>query len=260
MMRCGPAPRLSAIVLATITVLASTACGDPATSTPSPEVIATAESVARTVNFTAPPSTTPEKGDDEKEDVVLDARVFGSGPTGVILAHMRPSDQTSWFPFATELARTGDYTVMTFDFRGYGESTGDKQFDRIDTDLEAAFGYMRESLSIDKIFVIGASMGGTAALVVGERLPVAGIVSISSPSQFPPLDAEMTVGGITAPKLFVTSEDDVPASRSQERFWELAQEPKEQEIYEGDAHGTDIFNSPNGDALEQRLMRFLQEH
>jgi pimeloyl-ACP methyl ester carboxylesterase len=173
---------------------------------------------------------------------------------------MRPSDQTSWFPFATTLAETGDYTVLTFDFRGYGESTGDKQFDRIDTDLESAFEYMRDALSIEEIFIIGASMGGTAALIAGERLSVAGIVSISSPSQFPPLDAEATVGGITAPKLFITSEDDVPAERSQEQFWELAQEPKEQVIYEGDAHGTDIFDSPNGKALEQRLLDFLEAH
>jgi fermentation-respiration switch protein FrsA (DUF1100 family) len=103
-------------------------------------------------------------------------------------------------------------------------------------------------------------MGGTAALVVGERLPIAGIVSISSPGQFPPLDAEETVGGITAPKLFITSKDDVPAERSQERFWELAQEPKEQVIYDGDAHGTAIFDSPNGPALEGRLRSFLLEH
>lgn len=236
------------------------ACGDPTTSTPSPEVIETAESVARTVTIPAPPSTTPISGDDEMDPIVLDGRVFGSGDTGVILAHMRPSDQTSWFPFATELAETGEYTVLTFDFRGYGESTGDKQFDRIDTDLEAAFDYMRDTLQLEDVFIIGASMGGTAALIVGERLPVAGIVSISSPSQFPPLDAEATVGGITAPKLFITSKDDVPAERSQERFWELAQEPKEQVVYEGDAHGTDIFDSPNAGAFRQRLLEFLNAH
>ena len=89
------------------------ACGDPTSSTPSPEVVATAEAVARTVNFTAQDSTTPEKDDEEKDPIVLDARVFGNGPTGVILAHMRPADQSSWFPFATELATTGDYIAMS---------------------------------------------------------------------------------------------------------------------------------------------------
>lgn len=240
--------------------LALVACGDPESSTPSPEVIETAESVARQVTFPAPFSTTPTPDDDEEEPIVLDGRVFGDGPTGVILAHMRPADQTEWFPFATELAATGGYTVMTFDFRGYGESTGDKQFDRIDTDLSAAFRYMRDELDTEKVFLVGASMGGTASLIAGSRLPVAGVVSISSPSQFPPLDAEETVGEITAPKLFITTSDDVPAMRSQERFWELAEEPKAQEIYEGDAHGTAIFASEHGAALEARIKQFLMDN
>src|SRR5688572_13482413 len=202
---------LAAIPGVVVALFASIACGDPSTSEPSPEVIATAESVAREVQFEAEFSTTPEPGDEEKEPIVLDGRVFGDGQTGVILAHMRPADQASWYPFATELARTGDYTVLTFDFRGYGESTGEKQFDRIDTDLEAAYRYMSDDLGVDDVFVVGASMGGTAALVAGPRLDAAGIVSISSPSQFPEIDAELTVGDITSPKLFITSEDDVPA-------------------------------------------------
>ncbi len=255
-----PRLRVRVALLAALAMVAyaATACGDPVTTAPSTEVIATAESVARTVSFGAAYSTTPQKGDDEEDAIVLDARVFGSGPTGVILSHMRPADQASWYPYATELAETGDFTVMTFDFRGYGDSTGEKQFDRIDTDLEAAYRYMRDTLGLDRIFLVGASMGGTASLVVGAREDVAGVVSISSPSQFPPLDAEEHVADITAPKLFVTSEDDVPAARSQERFWELAQEPKQQQIYNGDAHGTALFDDIHGAALSALITQFLK--
>ena len=237
-----------------------TACGDSISSSPSPEVIATAESIARTVSFPAAYSTTPEKGDSDKDAIVLDARVFGSGPTGVILAHMRPADQASWYPYATELAASGKYTVMTFDFRGYGKSTGDKQFDRIDTDLDAAYVYMRDSLKLRKIFLVGASMGGTASLVVAAREEVAGVVSISSPGQFPPIDAEEHLAEIVAPKLFLTSKDDVPAARSQERFWDLAVEPKQQHVYEGDAHGTAIFDTENGVDLRLRITGFLDAY
>ena len=248
---------IAALMLAPTAVIA---CGDPSDSKPPPQVVATAESIARDVRFDAKYSTTPAAGDAKKEAIVLDGRVFGSGKTGVILAHMRPTDQTSWYPFATDLANTGDYTVLTFDFRGYGESTGDKQFDRIDTDLEAAYRYMKDDLGMDEIFVVGASMGGTATLVAGPRLDAAGIVSISSPSQFPDIDAETTVGDITSPKLFITSEDDVPASRSQEDFWKLAQPPKEQHVYPGDAHGTDILATENGPDLEQRIIDFMRSH
>lgn len=245
-------------VLAAVLALAFAACGDTGNTKPPPEVVETAESVARTVTFTSQFSTTPEAGDDEQDPITLDGRVFGAGPTGIILAHMRPADQTEWFPFATELAETGEFTVLTFDFRGYGESTGDKQFDRIDTDLEAAIDYMRNALNIEKIFLVGASMGGTAALVVGARVDVAGIVSISAPGQFPPLDALDHVDEVTEPKLFVTSKDDVPQARTQDQFWEIAPAPKQQQIYDGSAHGTALFDGPHSADLKQRILGFLR--
>ena len=233
------------------------ACGEPVTSEPSPEVVATAEAEARDITFEAPASATPQSGDDKEEPLLLEGRLFGEGDVGVILAHMRPADQTSWYAFAQVLADTGDFTAMTFNFRGYGESTGDKQFDRIDADLQAAYDYMSDELAIERIYIVGASMGGTAALVVGARAAVEGIVSISSPEQFPPIDATLTVGEITAPKLFITSEDDVPAARSQEKFWELAQEPKQQQIYDGNAHGMALFDGPYGADLQRRIITFL---
>ena len=59
------------------------ACGDSTTShEPSPEVVATAEAVSRTVVIAAPISTTPVSGDEEEDPVVLDARVFGDGRDG----------------------------------------------------------------------------------------------------------------------------------------------------------------------------------
>jgi hypothetical protein len=35
-----------------------------------------------------------------EDNKTLDCRLFGSGSTAILLAHMRPSDQTSWFEFA----------------------------------------------------------------------------------------------------------------------------------------------------------------
>lgn len=247
-------------LLAAIAALLFAACGDPVTSTPSPEVVETAEAEARKVTFTAPYSTTPQPDDEEQEAIRLDGHVFGDGEVGVILSHMRPADQTEWYEFAQELADTGRFTVLTFDFRGYEESTGEKQFDRIDTDLGAAYDFMREELGIAKIFLVGASMGGTASLVVAAREPVAGVVSISSPDQFPPLSAKETVDEIAAPKLFISSEDDVPAMRAQEEFWELARPPKSQHIYQGDAHGTAIFEAEHGADVRHRIIDFLESN
>jgi hypothetical protein len=49
------------------------------------------------------------------DGVKLAGRVFGDGRVGVVLAHMFPADQTSWWAFARFLAPRG-FTVLTFDF------------------------------------------------------------------------------------------------------------------------------------------------
>lgn len=243
-------------------LLIAAGCGDgDATVEPSPAAVDTAEAIARDVKIDAAFSTTPAPEDDDRDDpIVLDGRVFGDGPTGVILAHMRPANQTSWFPFATRLAETGDYTVLTFDFRGHGVSTGEKEFDRVDTDLQAAYDFMRDDLGLERIFLVGASMGGMAALLVAQRNPTAGVISISSPALYQQIDALENIAEITSPKLFISSEDDLNAARSQEQFWANAVDPKEQVLYPGKAHGTDLFGAPDATRFEQALLDFLAGH
>ena len=77
------------------------------------------------------------------DGLTIHGHLFGSGEKLVILCHMRPSDQTSWYGFAEELAKAG-YSALTFDFRGYGESEGKKELSKIDLDVEAAIASMRE--------------------------------------------------------------------------------------------------------------------
>lgn len=251
---------LLALAPVCVLLVAAAACGETSSSTPSPEAIETAESASRDITITAPFATTPIAGDEDQAPVTLSGRLFGHGATGVILAHMRPADQTAWFPYATELAATGTFTVMTFDFRGYGASTGDKEFDHVDTDLAAAYDYMRGTLGIQKIFLVGASMGGTAAIIVGTQRDVAGVVSISSPAQFQLMDALAVAPSLTAPKLFITSDGDVPAKRSLDDLDAAAPGPKQEQIYDGDAHGTDLLDSPHGADLRARITAFVTTH
>ena len=147
---------------------------------------------------------------------------------------------------------------MTFDFRGYGESTGEKEFDRLDTDLEAALDYMRDTLGVQKVFLVGASMGGTASLLVAERDPVAGVVSISSPATYQEIDAVAGVDEILAPKLFIASEDDAPARAQPRRVvarGNCAQRPGALRR-RCSRHG--LFASPVAEEFEQRLTDFLE--
>ena len=57
---------------------------------------------------------------------------------------------------------------------------------------------------------------------------------------------------------FITSKDDVPAERSERDMVDAASEPKDEQVYDGDANGTDLFAGPHAAELEQRLIEFLE--
>ncbi len=195
------------------------------------------------------------------DNVILNGRLFGAqNDVAVILSHMRPNDQTAWFDFAEELADAG-YAALTFNFRGYGTSDGDQDFAKLDDDLAAAVRYMRDR-GKETIFLVGASMGGTTSLVVAAGETVAGVVSISSPAQFEGQDALKAVPDVTVPKLFIASEADEQARLSLEQLVEATGQPKEQELYPGNAHGTNLLEPDQSEyaaAARERILRFLRE-
>ncbi len=190
------------------------------------------------------------------DGVQLKGYVFGSGRTGVILAHMYPTDQKSWFEFAKYLAARG-YKAMTFDFRGYGSSSGSKEISKIDKDLEGAYLYLAPT--VEKLFLIGASMGGTASLMVASRRPVAGVVCISGPVSFRGLDALQGIEKVTAPCLFIAAEEDPGHAASSARtLYERTRGKKDLLIVTGAAHGTFLFDGPHKEAVATRILEFLK--
>src|SRR5580700_11081492 len=115
------------------------------------------------------------------DGVLLRGHLYGSGSTGVILAHMYPADQSDWTDFANMLAAHG-YQALTFDFRGFTESEGTSGTEFAGTDLLAAYQFLNPRVS--HIFIFGASLGSEAAILVAAREPVAGIICISTPTSF----------------------------------------------------------------------------
>lgn len=192
-------------------------------------------------------------------DITLTGRLFGGQSDSiVILSHMRQNDETAWWPFAERLALHG-YAALTFNFRGYDSSGGDQDYDKLDDDLAAVIGYVRARQLYSKIFLVGASMGATTSLVVAKEEKVAGVVAVSPPAQFDNQDALRTVAAVTAPKLFIASEEDAPALGFDE-LYSAAAEPKEEQMYPGNAHGTDLFNSSKNASwasVEERILSFL---
>jgi esterase/lipase len=175
----------------------------------------------------------------------------------VVLAHEFPHDQTAWTEYAQELAAEG-IDALTFDFRGYGETGGEKDIAKIDLDLEAAARFIG-SRDYEEVYVFGASMGGTATLKVAARLELAGVATLSAPHMVMGLDASEDVALIEEPKFFVATSGDADGAYAQlvETFMSLASEPKSSVVHGGSEHGTDILRGENGEELKRELLLFL---
>lgn len=76
----------------------------------------------------------------------------------------------------------GSASVLLFDYRGFGKSTGQLSISGMAEDAEAAYDYLTETRKIppNRIVLYGESIGGGAACWLVERKPVAGIILDSS--------------------------------------------------------------------------------
>jgi dienelactone hydrolase len=191
------------------------------------------------------------------DGVLLRGHLYGTGSTGVILAHMYPADQSDWTDFAQVLAAHG-YQALTFDFRGFTESEGRSGTEFAGTDLLAAYQFIRPRVS--RIFIAGASLGAEAAILVAAREDVAGIICISVPTSFGGLVVTDSVRHVRAPILFVTSADDPLVGGQPEILYRSAVAPKSMQVYPGRAHGTAILFGPYGPELQALILRFLADN
>jgi len=135
---------------------------------------------------------------------------LGKGRTAVVLAHQSRGDACQWAGYAKRLARLG-YLVIAFDFRGYGDSQtrGGRAAFRLAADVAAATRAAR-ARGAQKVFVVGASMGGTAVLAAAANIRpnVSGVVSLSGPAFFSSLDALKLAPRLTVPALYVVGQLD----------------------------------------------------
>lgn len=188
---------------------------------------------------------------------VLRGHLYGSGTTGVILAHQFNGNQTGWTDFAMYLAAHG-YQALTFDFSGFPESEGFAHVPDAPADLQAAVDFMRPRTS--RIFIAGASMGSQAAIVVASREQFAGLIMLSTPIEFQGLDVSDAIAKVKAPMLLVESADDPFVAGSSANLYQDARAPKAIHIFPGDAHGTEILRGPHGGELRAMMLQFIAAH
>ena len=242
-MRVAVPVRARPIAMLLVGAIALVACGEP----PPPDL-----SGSRPVTF------------ESRDGVSLAGRLFGDGSTGVVLSHMQPADQRSWFAFANRLADEG-YLVLTYDFRGYcpggegGCSQGELQISAIWQDVLGAMDLVR-SQGATTVALVGASMGGTASLVAAgqEGVDVAAVVTLSAPTSIEGLDVDAELlQRVSANKLFIAGVGDAPAAAAAQDLSEIAPPPKRIELPPADDHGTDLLTGSRGEEVQRLIETYL---
>jgi pimeloyl-ACP methyl ester carboxylesterase len=229
----------------------------------------------------------------------LRGRIWSEGRIGVVLAHGMSglTGQDDWNAFAGYLASLG-YGVFTFDFRSFcdgdGCSEGSLEYGEYWRDAVAAVEYMR-SRGSERIFLIGASMGGIAAFRAADEgeLDLAGIVSLATPQYpsiyyyyEPPVDdvTPERLQRIAAPKLFIAGNDDtqgygflkpgvtsVSFAEDARAMFEASPEPKQLEIVDSSLHSSQLVDAYPDESVSdaradvseytrQLIVAFIEEH
>lgn len=202
--------------------------------------------------------------------VELAGRLFGDpevARTGVVFAHMLPADQRSWYEFAKRTSDQG-YLALTFDFRGHcpggdgGCSQGDRDPAASAADLQAAVRFVRAQ-GVETVALVGASMGGTAALIVAAVAgdAIAAVVTLSAPPTIEGLVAGPdVVARVTAAKLFLAGSGDAAAAEAAQAFFDQSPAPKRLEIVASDDHGTDLLSGNQAEIVRTLVLSELEQY
>jgi len=148
-------------------------------------------------------------GEEDAEAVTLttedgtevSAVLVGEGEVGVVLGHQLRSDFCSWVPFAKQLAAR-NMRALAINFVSASP----------DADMVAGARELQRR-GVKQIILVGASMGGTAALVAAAKSDVAGVAALSAPREFSSLDALPAVRSLDMRALFLAGRQDVPYAR-----------------------------------------------
>jgi uncharacterized protein len=203
------------------------------------------------------------------DGVRLAGRLFGpaDAAAGVVLSHMLPADQSSWYPEATHLAGMG-YRVLTFDLRGYcpggdaGCSQGTKDPNAAPTDLTAALTFLRQD-GPTRVGLVGASVGGTASLIVAsQQTNIPAVIALSAPEVLNALAVTPEVlASITGAKLFIAAlGDPAGAARAAQDLESQSPAPKRVEIVPTDDHGSDLLTGAQGTHVSQLIDGWLAQY
>ena len=108
-----------------------------------------------------------------QDSAMLKATYYSPGKPGpgVLLLHQCNMDRKSWKKLALNLAQNGIH-VLTFDYRGYGESSPKIESSNLSADIDSAFAFLisQSGVNIHQLAVGGASCGVNNAIMTAKRI------------------------------------------------------------------------------------------
>jgi len=166
-----------------------------------------------------------------------------------------------------------DALVLAIDPRGHGKSTNLGDWRSLDT---AAFQDMRTDVmnskkyivekypTVKQLYVVGASMGSTAAIMAAAReKSITKVVMLSPGMAFNKIDISGSdgIGGYDQPLLVVASSGDAYSAQAAQQILDMTSESQTTlKIYPGSAHGTALFDATQGtdDPVDSVILDFLK--
>jgi esterase/lipase len=182
----------------------------------------------------------------------------------VVMAHSGVSgeSQIGLHSTARDLAGLG-FTVLTFDFPGYGRTGGSPSYGLVDRDVRAAISFL-ENQGFTQIVCLGVGLGGIACGKSGLVPSLVGLVLISCPTDVccPTLSIQPSDLTRSYPKLIIAAEDDFangrPFAQYAQTIYDYSTDPKEIKIFTGPYHSMELFRLEHAEEMNDLLLEFFQ--
>ena len=182
----------------------------------------------------------------------------------LLLSHGNAEDIGDLREFLQALRSRG-FSVMTYDYNGYGTSQGKPTERDCYRDIDAAYAYLTDVVKVppDRIIAFGRSLGAAAAIDLASRKPVAGLIAESAFTSafrvmtrvrilpFDKFDNLAKISRVYCPVLFIHGELDntVPIWHGR-KLYERANEPK---------HFYEIANAGHNDVAIKGSKQYFQQ-
>lgn len=222
-----------------------TATQTSAPPTETPEPTATESPTTTTTTETTEQSSGQEVSFSTNDDRTVKGTLYGSGSCAVIFVPGSEYDRTAWEPQASTVAGEG-HTALAISLNADNRAANPKT-------IAGAVSYLREEQGAKTVVAVGASSGASAVVrantISGTKIDGSIIISAGSAGSY--------ATDLSGRQLFVVGEDDKTRYvQTTKRMHQQASNPKRLEQLPTDGHGLGIFETDQGNALENMIVEF----